>query len=217
MPAVRRVSALCLASMLLCVACVTVNVYFPTKEAKEGVESLERELLKPSPTTPPSPPPKPQSLREPGVRPALLEKVLWILATTAWAQGDLSQRIREELRAMPEVVEAYNRMKQRLQEIDRMRSQGLVGEGKDGKLTPRVDRSRLSAADLALVDQENRDRDIVISGIAKSVLKINGVEASGGNLDRARPQAGELFANIRRDRAEPGWWIQLPDGTWRKK
>jgi hypothetical protein len=75
----------------------------------------------------------------------------------------------------------------------------------------------MSPADVAFIEQENKDRELVILGMAKAVLKINRLDASGANLDRTRPQAAELFANIRRDGAKPGWWIQLADGSWRQK
>lgn len=213
----RLALSVALTGLLWLCACVTVNIYFPSKDVEAGVKSLEEELLKPPPEPSPSSKPKRESHLDPHARSALLWNRLGVFVAEAWAQGDLAQRINEELKSMPEVVEAYGRMAERLREIDRLRSQGLAGEGGNGMLIPRVDRSQVSPADQALMDRENRDRQVVITGIAKAVLKINQQEASGANLERTRPQAAELFANIRRDAASPGWWIQLPGGAWRQK
>ncbi|MBI3325269.1 MAG: DUF1318 domain-containing protein [Nitrospinae bacterium] len=204
-------------SLLLLSACVTVNIYFPAKDVKDAVKSLEEELLKPTSEPRSGQEPKRKSHLQSDERSTLLLNRFKIFVVEAWAQGTRSQQINEELKGMPEVVEAYRRMGQRLHEIDGLRSQGMVGEGRDGRLTLRVDRSLVSPADSALIEQENEDREIVITGMVKAVLKINKLEASGANLDRTRPQAADLFASIRRDGAKPGWWIQLPDGTWQKK
>jgi Protein of unknown function (DUF1318) len=214
---IRAVLSLIFAGLLWLPSCVTVNIYFPAKEVEAGVKSLEEELLKLPPEPGPSPKPERQSRLERDEHPSFPVQRLAVLVTEAWAQGDISQQINEELKSMPEVVEAYGRMAQRLREIDRLRSQGAVGEGKDGRLVLRADRSQVSPGDVSLIDQENRDREVVITGIAKAVLKLNRQAASGPNLERSRPQAAELFAGIRRDSAKPGWWIQLADGTWRQK
>lgn len=212
-------------------ATITVNVYFPAKEVKAAVKSLEEELLKQPPVQPPQPEkPKPES-RLPGERRLFTEgedaRILvtrtsvvpfWALGSfklsflEALAQGDIN----EELKKMPEVIEAYRRMGGRLPQVNRLRAQGVVGEGNNGKLAVR-EASKVSPADQRLIDQENADREAVITGMAKAVLKLNKLEPTEANLKQVRPQAERLFADIRREAAEPGWWIQMPDGTWRKK
>lgn len=222
---VRLISALGLVSLLVFSACVTINIYFPAKEVKAAYKSLEEELLKPGPEPSPPPKSKPEGRLEPDERSPLSLALPFqggrggwrIVIPEAWAQGDLSRQINEEVKKMPEVVEAYRRMGQRLREIDRLRSQGIVGEGRDGKLILRVDRSQVSPGDLPLIDQENQDREIVILGMTKAVLRVTGQMASPATLNQARSQAAELFAHLRQETAKPGWWIQLPDGTWRKK
>ena len=67
------------------------------------------------------------------------------------------------------------------------------------------------------VDEENKDREVIIGGMAKAILKLTKQESSSANLARVKPQASETFASLRRDRAKPGWWVQLPDGTWKRK
>jgi len=212
-------------------ATITVNVYFPAKEVKAAVKSLEEELLQQPPAQPPQPEkPKPES-RLPGERRPFTEgedtRILvtrtsvvpfWALGSLklsfleALAQGDIN----EELKRMPEVIEAYRRMGGRLAEVNRLRDQGVVGEGNDGKVGIR-DASRVTPAIQKIIDQENADREVVITGMAKAVLKLNKLEPTEANLKQVRPQAERLFADIRREAAKPGWWIQMPDGTWRRK
>lgn len=220
---VRLISALGLVGLLVFSACVTINIYFPAKEVKAAYKSLEEELLKPGPEPSPQPKPKPEGRLREDWGPEKMESSVSRLQSLvfhlpeAWAQGDLSRQINEEVKRMPEVVEAYRRMGQRLREIDRLRSQGIVGEGRDGRLALRMDRSQVSPGDLTLIDQENKDREIVILGMTKAVLKVTGQTGSPATLNQARSQAAELFAHLRQETAKPGWWIQLPDGTWQKK
>jgi len=218
-------------------ATITVNVYFPAKEVKAAVKSLEEELLKqpspaqPAPAQPPEPEkPKPES-QLPVERRLIAEEEdarivvsrtsavpLWALGTfqlsflEALAEGDIN----EELKKMPEVIEAYRRIGGRLAQVNRLRDQGIVGEGNDGKLAIR-ESSKVSSQDQKIIDQENADREMVITGIGKAVLKLNKLEPTAANLGQVRPQAAKQFADIRREAAKPGWWIQLPDGTWKKK
>lgn len=212
-------------------ATITVNVYFPAKEVKAAVKSLEEELLQQPPAQPPQPEkPKPESLlpverrltaeeedarivvSRTSIRPIWALRKFRLSFIEALAQGDINQ----ELRKMPEVIEAYRRIGGRLAQVNRLRDQGIVGEGNDGKLAIR-EASRVSPEDRKIIDQENADREVVIIGMAKAVLKLNKLEPTESNLAQVRPQAEKLFADIRREKAKPGWWIQLPDGTWRKK
>jgi uncharacterized protein YdbL (DUF1318 family) len=96
-------------------------------------------------------------------------------------------------------------------QIDRLRSQKLVGEANTGFLTPLV---KLGRRDALLMNDENHDRSVVILGMAKAILKINHLPTNKKNLDKVYPQAAAQFAKLRRSRAKPGWKIQLPDGKW---
>src|SRR5690606_20043817 len=123
-------------------AIVTVNVYFPAEEVQRAYRSLEEELLQPpqeeTPETGQPPQEKPQSLRNYPEEPQLKSRRLIVLkrrfqinigVPAAWAQGNLAQQITDELRKMPEVVEAFRGRSQRLGALNDLRSQGKVGEG----------------------------------------------------------------------------------------
>lgn len=215
-------------------AVVTVNVYFPAEEVKEAYENLEEELVKPSQEKPPetrqpqkapkneSPEGGPQSLRNYpkelhlGSRGVIVLKRRFStnIISPAFAQGDLSGEIANEIRNMPEVVEAFRRMGPRLVVLNSMRSQGRVGEGNNGLL---VQRGNLTGGETVAFSAENADRRIIIRGMATAIVKINKIKPTLENINSVLPQAAEQFAAVRRDKAEPGWWIQLPNGAWVQK
>jgi uncharacterized protein YdbL (DUF1318 family) len=95
-----------------------------------------------------------------------------------------------------------------------MRSQGKVGEGNKGLL---VQRGGFTGEEMAAFSAENADRRIIIRGMAVAIVKINKIDPTPENINRVLPQAAEQFAAVRRDKAKPGWWIQLPDGRWVQK
>ncbi|GEM_PF-266915 len=212
-------------------AVVTVNVYFPAEEVRQAYENLEEELVKPpqekspEPQQPQEAPKKekgaPQSLRKYPKEPQLESSRIVVLkrfsiniTPPAFAQGDLSGEIANEIRNMPDVVEAFRRMGPRLGILNSMRSQGKVGEGNKGLL---VQRGGLTGEEMAAFSAENADRRIIIRGMAAAIVKINKIDPTPENISRVLPQAAEQFAAVRRDKARPGWWIQLPDGRWVQK
>ncbi len=199
-------------------AVITVNVYFPEKDVKAAYKSLEDELLQPTPKKEESTPaPKPSSHLE--RRRVLAAAGTWRIAIVAdaFAQEDLSQRIAEEIKTYPEVLAAYKSIGQKLERLNQLRDQGVVGEGNEGKAVLRARPPQIKEADIKLVEETNKDREVVINGMAKAILKITKQQASPANLAKVKPQASETFASLRRDKAHPGWWIQLPDGTWKQK
>jgi hypothetical protein len=203
-----------LATVVAC-AIITVNVYFPEKDVKSAYKSLEDELLEPEPKKKDAPPtPKRSSDLTTHPLLALAGELRVVLVPDAFAQDDLSQRISEEIKNYPEVVAAYKGLGQRLGKLDELRNKGLVGEGRDGKVAIR---GQVGDADKKLVDEENKDREVIIGGMAKAILKLTKQEGSSANLANVKKQASETFASLRRDRAKSGWPIQLPDGTWKTK
>ena len=205
-----RLLILTLGALLSFAACaiITVNVYFPEKDVKAAYKSLEDELLEPAPKKPGSTSsPKPSSRLE--RRSLLAAANVWqfALATDALAQDDLAQRITEEIKGYPEVVTAYKGLGQRLERLNQLRDQELVGEGRDGKVVLRAKPPKVGETEAKLVDEENKDREVIIGGMAKAILKLTKQESSSANLAKVKPQASETFASLRRDRAKPGWWV----------
>ena len=200
-------------------AVITVNIYFPERDVKEAYKALEKELMTPGASGKGIP--EEQQSDKPGNRsgaPAGKPESSWRygLTSAAYAQEPgLADKISEIVKRMPDVVAAYREMGARLPDIDRLRSSGTVGEGKDGMLVVRE--GVLSPADKALVDRENENRKTVIRGMAKAIIRLNRLPENQENLSQVTPQAVEQFASIRRDEAKKGWWIQEPGGNWVKK
>lgn len=218
----KQLVMLTLSALISFAACavITVNVYFPEKDVKSAYKSLEEELLqtpKQEQKEAPAQPPK-SSLRQ-GL-PSLLAVVrAWriTLVTEAMAQDDLSRRITEEIKGYPEVVAAYKGVGGRLARMNQLRDQGLVGEGNDGKAVLRAGPPQAGEAEAALLREENSDREVIINGMAKAILKLTQQQGTPANLARVKTQAAETFASIRRESAHPGWWVQSPNGDWKRK
>jgi hypothetical protein len=197
---------------------VVVNVYFPESEAKGALATLEGELLKGSPAASPAPAPAPK--KAPNDQPQKGSKESAVIGLFQTQTAYAAERVTEEeiynrIKSMPRVVEAYQRMAARLSRVNALRDEGLVGEGNDGMLHPRgqVDNRR----DQRTIEDENADRRIVIHGLAKASLQAQGLKADSQNLDRVLPDAAATFAALRRDKAHSGWWVQKPDGSWKRK
>jgi len=191
--------------ILLSCAVITVNIYFPEKDVKEAYKLLEKELMgpegKPQETTPQG---KPES------------SLQFELVASAYAQEPgLPDKIAENVKKMPDVVNAYKEMGARIADIDRLRGSGLVGEGKNGLLVVRE--GNITPQDQNFMNMENQNRKTVIQGMTKAIIRINRLPENEANLNQVMPQATEQFASIRRDSARKGWWIQDPSGNWAKK
>jgi hypothetical protein len=186
-------------------AVITVNIYFPEKAVQEAYKDLEKDLMKQN---------KGMDQNKDHGKPE--SSIIFEFVGTALAQdAGLAERITETIKKMPEVVEAYREMGARIADIDRLRDNGAVGEGNSGLLVVRE--GTLSPGDKKLLDAENENRRTVMNGMAQAIIKINRAQLNEENLKQVMPQAVEQFAAIRRDSAKKGWWIQSPDGNWRKK
>jgi hypothetical protein len=210
---IKRMS-LMLALTLCAMACihVVVNVYFPESEAKGALASLEDELLRPAPAKVPESPAA-QEAPAPKQQGLLL---LWFQPAVAHAAGPVSEdQIYQQIKSMPLVLEAYQRMGGRLGRVDALRASGLVGEGSDGLLKVRGTVS--DRRDQRTIEEENSDRATVIKGLAKASLVAQGQPANEENLQQVMPGATAAFATLRRERALAGWWVQGADGSWKQK
>jgi hypothetical protein len=185
---------------------ITVNIYFPEKEVKEAFKALEKELMTPEGE---------QQKPNPATKPGSLLKFEWVTSAFAQEPG-LSDKIAEIVKRMPDVVNAYKEMGARIGDVDRLRDNGAVGEGKDGMLIVR-DEKLLTSDQKKIIASENENRKTVINGMARAIIRINRVPENEQNLKQVMPQAVEQFAAIRRESAKKGWWIQASDGNWSRK
>ncbi len=92
------------------------------------------------------------------------------------------------------------RMKNRLPDIVKLKAQGLVGETSRGYL------AHVTSATVgqAIIDAENRDRKAVYTRIATQ---------QGVSLEKVETLRSHQIVN----NANPGEFLQKPDGTWYQK
>jgi len=203
----RRIKFFSIAIFFIFVSCavITVNIYFPEKDVKEAYKTLEKELMGTDQKTDEK---KPAGKPESSIR--------FEFITSAYAQeSGQAERITEMVKKMPDVVNAYKEMGARISDIDRLRDKGAVGEAKNGLLVLRE--GTLTPGDQKLIDMENENRNTVMKGMAKAIIRLSRHPENDANLKQVTPQAVEQFASIRRDAAKKGWWIQDASGNWSKK
>ena len=204
----KRVAVLTGMLFFAVVSCmvITVNIYFPEKEAEEAFKILEKELMTPEgEKQEPKPDAKPES------------SIKFELVTSAYAQEPrLSEKIAEMMKKMPDVVNAYKEMGARIADIHKLADNGAVGIGNNGMLIFREE-ELLTPDQKKLVAAENENRKTIFNGMAKAIIRINRAPENEQNLKQVMPQAVKLFAAIRQEMAKKGWWIQSPDGNWSRK
>ena len=208
--------------MLAACAIITVNVYFPEKDVKQAYKSLDEMLLKQGQeqqTTPPAAgEEKPPETKPVEVKPqSMLEEKHFgfSLIGEARAAENIADALAVELSSMPEVLKAYEEMNARLPQLNALRDSGAVGLSNQGLITVR-DNARVGDKQ-GLVKAENESRKTVISGMARAILKINKQPATDANFKQVLGKAAASYAEIKRDEARPGWWIQLANGRWVQK
>lgn len=202
-----------LCGMLAACAIITVNVYFPEKAVKEAYKSLDEMLLKQGEESPAqdkaAPAPGPQS-RLPKGFPS------FSLVGEAFAAESYADQLAVEISSMPDVLNAYDEMKARLPQLDALRDRGVVGETNQGLVTIR-EKEKAGGQDEVLVKAENGNRKLVITAMAKAILKLNKQPESKEAFAQVLPKAAATYADAKREAAKPGWWMQLANGRWVQK
>jgi uncharacterized protein YdbL (DUF1318 family) len=210
-----------LCGLLASCAIITVNVYFPEKDVKQAYKSLDEMLLKQGGEAKPPVEGEPAGTEEQKKDEVKPQSRLFngnfsvSLVAEACAQEAVADQLAVELASMPEVLKAYDEIKARLPQLNALRDSGAVGENKQGLLTIR-DKSKLGGNE-ALVKDVNDNRKIVITGMAKAILKINKQPASDKGIKQLLGKAAATYADIRHENAKPGWWIELANGKWVQK
>jgi uncharacterized protein YdbL (DUF1318 family) len=183
--------------LVLTLACVTVNVYFPAAEVQNAADQIVDEIH--GDTSTPS-----ESSAVP--HESLLRRALRGLALgerRAYAEADINV-------TTPNIRALKESMKKRFNSLVSLYDAGVIGEKNNGLLETRS----LEGLDLKqkaearkLIKDENSDRERLYLEIA---------EANNIPSDRVS-DIGKLFANSWRKDAKDGWWIQKDNGEWVKK
>lgn len=187
----RTFRAISYLAVLLIVACVTVNIYFPAAEVQKAADKIVDDIRTKPPETP-AEKPGPTSLMDFifGARPAYAEVNI-----------DVST---------PAIRGIKDSIKNRFAQLKDFYDKGVIGENNNGLIEIR-DTGGLSLQGRSLVnklvDQENKDRTALYSEIANA-NKLG---------QESVPQIKKIFANSWREKSQPGWWVQNDGGNWEKK
>jgi hypothetical protein len=70
-----------------------------------------------------------------------------------------------------------------------------------------------------LVNAENDSRKAVITGMAQALQKITERQQPGAkvNMGELMKKAAATFADVKREEAKGGWWVELANGRWVQK
>jgi len=218
------VAALC--GLLAACAVITVNVYFPEKDVKQAYKSLDEMLLNqdgeskpPAEQKPPGGTPAGEEEKKPAeVMPQSSLKGTLLnlsLITVAFAAENIADDLAIEMSSMPEVLKAYDEMKASLPQLNALRDSGAVGENKQGLIWI-LDKGKLGGND-ALVKAVNDSRKVVITGMARAIIKVNKQSETKAAMNQVMGKAAAMFADVRREEAKPGWWVELANGKWVQK
>jgi uncharacterized protein YdbL (DUF1318 family) len=195
--------ALVVAGLTVTCARITVNVYFPAAEIRDAATQIEREVRSkeegPADANP-APAPKPQS--------SDFSRFWWVRLrlgpANVMAQGiDINM-------TTPAIRQLVASRKQRYASLVPLFNAGALGESNQGLVVIRS-LDALALKDKAqakiLSEQENRDRQQLYRELAT---------ANQLPPDKVADIA-RIFAQVNRQEAQAGWWIQEPNGDWKKK
>ena len=171
-------------------ACVTVNVNFPESAVQKATDEYVRELYKARER-------KSQPATEPSGAPSSQFR-LPDLIPQAYADEVLKM-------SSPSIQAIQRRQIERLDEINREKKAGNLGEDNQGLLSVKTDKKILMMKLEKLVGAENKDREQLFN----EVMKLNAVPEA---------QVRKNFARSFQSGSSPsGTWVQGSDGEWSKK
>ena len=104
----------------------------------------------------------------------------------------------------PKIQQALQNRQERYESLQDMKGQGMLGENNRGY----VETLKGAASDASsIADSENEDRRVIYNAIVEQ----NELPPSG------LAQVETVFADVQRDKARSGDFIQTPSGEWTKK
>jgi uncharacterized protein YdbL (DUF1318 family) len=201
------------AILLIGLACVTINVYFPEAKIQDLSQRIEDEVaqraveLEEGTGEEGAAPEGTANEDPPEVMPGRTSALSLLLgATPAYAQSVPDPGV-----SNPAIRAIIDARAARVQQINDFKSRGLIGESNQALLEARsldsISDLRQRAALQKLVKDENADRE----RLYKEVAAAEGVDLA--QLPRIR----KTYAETLRNNARPGDWIQLPGGQWKQK
>lgn len=179
-------------------SCVTVNIYFPAAAVERAADQIVKETW-----GGPEAPAKKDQPQSSIIRAEAVAALFHFVEEAHAQEADINV-------SNPAIRALKDSIKNRSNSIKPFMDRGSVGISRDGLLTVRTTEglSLKERADVQqLVDAENRDREALYGEIARA-----------NNIARESvPRIKTIFAKSWRDQAQPGWWIQDEQGSWKKK
>ena len=121
------------------------------------------------------------------------------------------QKVPEVPPGKKHVIRALQRASFNKDDIDRLKSEAILGENNQGGLTL-LDLNRVATEQRPfvenLVQEENADRDIIMQRV---------IETNETLSETDLPRVHKMFGALNRDKARPGEMVQLDNGDWVKK
>lgn len=203
----RRPIVTVLLSLVVVLACVTINVYFPEEEIRDLSQQIEEEVRRRAAEEHQGEATEePQTSRVGTTRGASPWALLAVVLPASALQAQ--QEVPAPEVTNPAIRKIIESRAERLTALNRLKSQGVVGENNRALVEirdlQRLDDLRARAEAQRLVREENADRELLFKEIAR---------AKGVDLEQL-PLIHETYAETMRQYARPGDLIQLGDGTW---
>ncbi len=203
-------TALFLPLVFLVISCVTINVYFPAAAVEKAADKIVEDVWGgPGGSGPGAEKAVPQKGEEGATEGRIIEgkKFSWLHLGVSEAEAGEKANINISTPAIRALKES---IRSRAYALKPFMNRGNIGIGRDGLIVVRNRKGlnlREKAALTRLVKSENRDRMSLYREIAK---------ANNYTPDRVR-DIKRLFARAWINKAQKGWWVQNPDGSWRAK
>ena len=202
------------------VACVTINVYFPAASAEKAADQIIDTVTSGGSAAPTGTPPQgriapPVEQDADVAKTFMLRPVAWLgraagLALEAMVPAAQAQANANIDISTPEIRAITASMQARFEQLQKYFASGAVGLTSNGLIELR-DQASVPLAERAvvkrLVAEDNRDRSTLYAEIAKA----------NGHPEWEADIRG-IFARrwIQRG-AQPGWYFQDADGSWKQK
>ena len=217
MPRIRPALVALTVSLLIALACVTINVYFPEAAVKDLSEQIEDAVAREAEEAEGA-----EAAPKDGAEEGSATDVSWLRSTVEIAVGAALHLVApapayaqaNEVAAPeisnPAIRKIIETRATRVRQLNRFKTAGAIGENNRALLeVRRLDALPLQerAAVQKLVRAENADRERMFKEIAA---------ATGTDLSQL-PKIRSTYASTLRQKARRGDLIQLPDGSWQQK
>lgn len=178
------------ALLVLAIACVTINIYFPEAAVQRTAEEIVDDVRK---------------SEEEGKKKQQEDTACFTFSLIPAVYAQEEERV-----STPKIRALKQSLKDKEPLLRPFFDQGNIGESNDGFIQIRSE-DNLSLKDKAdlrrLAKEVNSDRESLYAEVAKAL-----------NIEESQiPRIQKIFAKRWIENSRPGWWIQKEDGEWIRK